>query len=81
MAKKKRTQASRHSTLFGSTEGGDRVQGEITPIGSADFESARAELARLSGNTRVSDGNVIEAAVRALARGWEDVVQCLLRRS
>ena len=65
-------------SIFPGKAGGDRIQGELTPQGSQDFENARERLAHLAGLpvTRVSDGETAEA----LARGWTAVKAFLAKR-
>ena len=56
-------------SIFRNKSGGDRVQGHITPAGSARFEAARSRLAKLAGRDRehVSDADVIEYLARGEA--------------
>lgn len=66
-------------SIFRNKQGGDRVQGNITPIGSRRFEQARARLGRLAGweCERVSDADVIEY----LARGEADTVAYIAKHA
>jgi hypothetical protein len=67
-------------SIFGKKAGGDRLQGNVTAIGSTAFEQARARLAKLVGwdVERVSDGDTIEFLARGetatrkylIAAGW-----------
>lgn len=75
MAKRPALQSARahgSQSIFRNKDGGDRVQGNITPIGSIRFEHARARLAKLDGREteETSDGDVIEY----LARGEADTI-------
>ena len=69
MAKPLKPAVGRES-LFRGKAGGDRVQGNLTPVGSRRFEAARARLARMAGREpeKVSDADTIEF----LARGEEE---------
>jgi hypothetical protein len=64
------------SPIFGNAVGvGDRVQGNITPVGSSRFEQARKRLAKLADREveQVSDGETIDY----LARGHDATVKFL----
>jgi hypothetical protein len=71
MAKVKRTPAKRGGwpSIFRDKDGGDRVQGVITPIGARSFEVARARLAKLASREveQISDADVIEYLARGEA--------------
>ena len=60
------------TSIFGEKDG-DRVQGELTSVGSADFEHARSKLAdivfKIAGvrPKSVSDGDTIEFLARGEA--------------
>ena len=65
-------------SIFPGKAGGDRIQGELTPQGSKDFEAARQRLATMAGlpKERISDGETAEG----LARGWTAVKAFLAKR-
>lgn len=46
---------------------GQRIQGDLTKLGSERFEARRAELAQLSGRSAVSDADVVESYLRGMA--------------
>jgi hypothetical protein len=66
-------------SIFKDKAGGDRVQGNITPVGSRRFEQARARLGKLAGREKeqVSDADVIEY----LARGERDTIAYIAKRA
>lgn len=53
-------------SIFRDKTGGDRVQGDITPIGSSAFEAARRRVGKLAGveYEHVSDADTIEYLAR-----------------
>jgi len=63
------TVARGRPSIFRNKEGGARVHGVLTPIGSRRFEQARLRLARLAVRDpeQISDADVVEF----LARGDE----------
>lgn len=70
--------ATGRDSIFRHKEGGDRVQGVITKIGSEKFEAARGKLGKLAKRDRqhVSDADTIEY----LARGEADTRKYLAQK-
>lgn len=71
-----------NTSIFGSKDGGDRVQGTLTRDGAAAFERVRARIAlyvrRLSGrDVAVSDGETIEY----LARGEREAMKAIIEEN
>lgn len=66
-------------SIFRDKKGGDRVQGQITPIGSLRFERARKRLGKLADRDveHVSDADTIEY----LARGEQETLDYLTGRA
>lgn len=57
------------SAIFKDKQGGDRIQGTITKVGSQRFEAARRRLARLANREveRTSDADTVEYLARGEA--------------
>lgn len=62
-------------SIFGSKDGGERIQGVLTPVGSVRFNQARQRLAKIAGwePEDVSDADTAEF----LARGEAATIKLL----
>lgn len=60
------TKRKRCPSIYGSTEGGLRIQGELSREGRKRFLAVQANLRKQLGRPAVSQANVVEYAVRVL---------------